>query len=29
MATITFDTLAYSKRLKGAGVPERQAEIQA
>lgn len=29
MATITFDTLAYTKRLKGAGVPEKQAEIQA
>ena len=29
MATITFDTLAYSKRLRAAGVPEAQAEIQA
>lgn len=29
MATITFDTLAYSKRLKAAGVPEEQAEVQA
>ena len=27
--TITFDTLAYTKRLKAAGVPEKQAEIQA
>ena len=29
MATITFDTLAYAKRLKAAGVPEEQAEVQA
>ena len=29
MATITFDTLAYAKKLKAAGVPEAQAEIQA
>ena len=29
MATLTFDTLAYSKKLKAAGVPEEQAEIQA
>ena len=29
MASITFDTLAYVKRLKAAGVPEAQAEIQA
>lgn len=29
MATLTFDTLAYSKRLKAAGVPEKQAEVQA
>lgn len=29
MATITFDTLAYSKKLKAAGVPEKQAEVQA
>ena len=29
MATIAFDTLAYAKRLKEAGVPERQAEVQA
>ena len=29
MATITFDTLAYVKKLKAAGVPEKQAEVQA
>ena len=29
MATIAFDTLAYSKKLKAAGVPENQAEVQA
>jgi len=29
MATVTFDTLAYSKKLKAAGVPEKQAEVQA
>lgn len=29
MATITFDTLAYTKKLKAAGVPEKQAEVQA
>jgi hypothetical protein len=29
MATITFDTLKYSKRLKDAGVPEKQAEAEA
>ena len=27
--TITFDTLAFTKRLKNAGVPEKQAEAQA
>jgi len=27
--TITFDTLAYAKKLKAAGVPEQQAEVQA
>ncbi len=27
--TLAFDTLAYSKKLKAAGVPERQAEVQA
>jgi hypothetical protein len=26
---ITFDTLAYSKKLKAAGVPQKQAEVQA
>ena len=26
---IAFDTLAYTKKLKAAGVPERQAEVQA
>ena len=29
MATAIFDTLAYAKKLKGAGVPENQAEIHA
>lgn len=29
MTTISFDTLAYTKKLKAAGVPEKQAEIQA
>ncbi len=29
MATIAFDTLKYSKRLKDAGVPEKQAEAEA
>lgn len=29
MATIAFDTLAYVKKLKAAGVPEEQAEVQA
>ena len=28
MATITFDTLAFVKRLKNAGIDETQAEIQ-
>ncbi len=27
--TITFDTLAYAKRLEKAGVPETQAEAPA
>jgi len=27
--TAIFDTLAYAKKLKGAGVPENQAEIHA
>lgn len=29
MSEITFDTLRYVKRLKDAGVPEKQAEVQA
>jgi hypothetical protein len=29
MATIAFDTLKYSKRLKDAGVPDNQAEAEA
>ena len=29
MATIAFDTLKYSKRLKDAGVPDKQAEAEA
>ncbi len=29
MATITFDTHAYVKRLKAVGVSEEQAEVQA
>ena len=29
MAAIAFDTLKYSKRLKDAGVPEKQAEVEA
>ena len=29
MSTITFDTLAYAKRLKGVGFTEEQAEAQA
>ncbi len=28
-ATITFDTLAYSKKLKAAGFTDEQAEVQA
>lgn len=28
-ATLTFDTLAYAKRLQAAGVPREQAEVQA
>jgi hypothetical protein len=28
-SAIIFDTLAYVKKLKSAGVPEKQAEIQA
>ena len=29
MGTIAFDTLKYSKRLKDAGVPDKQAEAEA
>jgi hypothetical protein len=29
MTTAAFDTLAYAKRLRDAGVPEPQAEAQA
>lgn len=29
MTTIVFDTLAFSKKLRAAGVPEKQAEVQA
>jgi hypothetical protein len=29
MTTLTFDTLAYAKRLRDAGMPESQAEAQA
>jgi len=29
MGSIAFDTLAYVKKLKAAGVPESQAEAQA
>jgi len=29
MSAITFDTLAYAKKLKNAGVSEAQAEVQA
>ena len=29
MATIAFDTLRFSKRLKDAGVPDKQAEAEA
>jgi len=29
MASITFDTLEYAKRLKDADVPEKQAEMEA
>jgi len=29
MATITFDTLSYAKKLKSAGFTDEQAEIQA
>ncbi len=29
MATITFDTLKFARRLKEAGVPESQADAEA
>ena len=29
MTTTVFDTLQYAKKLKDAGVPEKQAEVQA
>ena len=29
MSTITFDTLAYVKKLREAGIEEKQAEAQA
>ena len=29
MTAITFDTLAYSKKLRAVGVKEEQAEVQA
>jgi hypothetical protein len=29
MAAISFDTLKFSKRLKDAGVPDKQAEAEA
>jgi phage-related minor tail protein len=29
MSAITFDTLAYTKKLRAAGVTEQQAEVQA
>lgn len=29
MATITFDTLSYAKKLKSAGFTDQQAEVQA
>ena len=29
MTTITFDTLKFSRKLKEAGVPEKQAEAEA
>ncbi len=29
MATLAFDSLQYARRLKAAGVPESQAEVQA
>lgn len=29
MSTLTFDTLKFANRLKAAGVPDKQAEVQA
>ncbi|MEN9480472.1 MAG: hypothetical protein RLZZ298_1867 [Pseudomonadota bacterium] len=29
MATLTFDTLKYTERLRAAGVPESQAKAEA
>lgn len=29
MSITTFDTLKFAKRLKGAGVPDKQAEAEA
>jgi hypothetical protein len=29
MTATTFDTLMYAKKLREAGVPEKQAEVQA
>jgi len=29
MSALTFDTLAYSKKLRSAGFTEQQAEVQA
>ena len=29
MSVIAFDTLKYAKRLKGSGVPDKQAEAEA
>jgi len=29
MATLAFDSLKYARRLRDAGVPESQAEVQA
>jgi len=29
LSTISFDTLAYAKKLMAAGVPAKQAEVQA
>lgn len=29
MGAVLFDTLSYTKKLREAGVPEKQAEVQA